>query len=289
MERLLTITTEQFDRLRRLSLSLAGIQLVDRHRDLFLSRCRRLQIEDSASLDQLLLSAEHGDAPARQRLIALLTTSYTAFFRHPWHFDLAAEHALWAIHRRGHARLWCAAAATGEEPYSLAMALLDVARRDDPPASILASDINPQVLEFARRAEYSEASLRPLSPDQRARFFAEPAGPASFRLAPAPRRLVAFTELNLTSPLWPDGGPFDVIFCRNLLMYIEHAQRHLILERMASLLVPGGLFILDPAEHLSDARHLFKPGRNGVFSLNSPLRDPRLSPHSHSQEPSPIS
>jgi len=261
----LKITNEQFDRVRRLSLSLTGIELSERHRELLVSRCRRLNIADPAGLNELLNGVERGDASARQRLIGILTTSYTGFFRNPWHFDIAAEHALWAIHKRGKARLWSAAAATGEEPYSLAIALIDIARRDDPPVTILATDINPQVLEFAQRGEYGEASLHTLEPVQRARFFSDSAGSGRWRISEAARRLIEFLQLNLNSEVWPVDGPFDVVFCRNLLMYLETRRRYSVLQRMASLIAPDGLLILDPAEHLGEARHLFGPGNNGVY------------------------
>ena len=262
---MLNITNEQFDRVRSLSLSLAGIQLSERHRELLVSRCRRLKIEDPASLNELLGAAEKGDGPARQRLIGLFTTSHTGFFRNPGHFAIAGDHALRAIHKRGRARLWSAAAATGEEPYSLAIALIDAALRDDPSVTILATDINSQVLEFAKRGEYSEVSLRSLDTGQRARFFSESAGSGNWRISRTAGRLIEFRELNLNSEIWPVDGPFDVVLCRNLLMYLDTHHRHLVLQRMASLIAPDGLLILDPAEHLGKSSHLFGSGSNGVY------------------------
>ena len=262
---MLNITNEQFDRVRSLSLSLAGIQLSERHRELLVSRCRRLKIEDPASLNELLGAAEKGDGPARQRLIGLFTTSHTGFFRNPGHFAIAGDHALRAIHKRGRARLWSAAAATGEEPYSLAIALIDATLRDDPPVTILATDINSQVLEFAKRGEYSEVSLRSLDTGQRARFFSESSGSGNWRISRTAGRLIEFRELNLNSEIWPVDGPFDVVLCRNLLMYLDTHHRHLVLQRMASLIAPDGLLILDPAEHLGKSSHLFGSGSNGVY------------------------
>src|SRR5262245_58875718 len=108
------LTERQFDRIQRLALRLAGIELFARHRELLNRRSCRMGILDCSSLDGLLNSAENGDARAQRQVVRLLTTNFTSFFRHPRHFDLAAEHALWAAHRRGQARLWSAAAATGE-------------------------------------------------------------------------------------------------------------------------------------------------------------------------------
>ena len=261
------LTEAQFERARRLALGLAGIELFDRHRELLQRRSDRLIGQDS--LDALLDAAEDGDADARRRLIELLTTNFTGFFRHPWHFHLAAEHALWAVHRRGSARLWSAAAATGEEPYSLAMAVIDVFRRDDPAVTILATDIDEAALAVAREAEYAGATLAALEPAQQARFVGEPTGGGSRRLVPAARRLVEFRRMNLADLVWPLDGIFDVVFCRNVLMYLEAGHRYAVLERIASMLEPGGLLLLDPSEHLGGAAELFVDRGNGAYTRRS--------------------
>ena len=136
------LTIELFDRTRELALRLAGIELFERHRDVLDRRSRRLGIHDGPAFDALLQATEAGGAAATRQFVGLLTTNFSGFFRHPRHFELAAEHALWAVHRRGAARLWSAAAATGEEPCSLAMALIEVFQRNDPPVTILATDID---------------------------------------------------------------------------------------------------------------------------------------------------
>lgn len=259
------LTDQQFERVRRLSLDLTGIELGDRHRDLIASRCRRFRIRVGHGLDTLLAASESGDPEARQSLIGLLTTNYTGFFRNPGHFDIAARHAMGAMARRGHARLWSAAAATGEEPYSLAMALITAAGREDPPAAILATDINQQVLEAARQGEYGELALKSLPPVQLERFFGAPGEDGRRRIADAPRRLVEFQPLNLADERWTIDGTFDVIFCRNLLMYLERRKRTAILHRLSALLAPDGILILDPAEHLGEAHLLFGPGNQGVY------------------------
>lgn len=231
-----------------------------------MNRVRRLKLDTIESMEALLQSAEAGGPSACQRLITMLTNCHTGFFRHPWHFDLAAEHALWAAHRRRTARLWSAAAATGEEPYSLAMALIGESRRDDPPVTILATDINPSALGNAQLGEYSDAALASLAPELRARFFCTPTGAGRWRISEPAHRLVQFQRLNLASSEWGVEGPFDVVFCRNMLMYLGSPHRTAILRRIAALIAPDGLLFLDPAENLGDAADLFHPGRNGVYS-----------------------
>lgn len=262
------LTNEQFDRTRRLALSLAGIELAPRHREILERRSRRAGIEKDEGIEALLAGVENGDAEARRRLISLLTTGFTGFFRHPWHFHRAAEHALWAAHRRGRARLWSAAASTGEEPYTLAIALIEVFRRDDPPATILATDVDAEALVRARAGEFTDAALATVDPEQRTRFFSEAAAtPGRRRIDDAPRRLVEFRELSLAESSWPVEGPFDVVLCRNVLMYLSEPSRRAAIQQMASLLAPGGLLFLDPAEHLGASADLFGRGERGVFAL----------------------
>ena len=260
------LTNEQFDQTRRLALRLAGIKLFERHREVLERRMRRLGIHDRAGVDALLNAADGGDTHAGRQLIGLLTTHFTGFFRHPRHFDLAAEHALWAVHRRGTARLWSAAAATGEEAYSLAMALIDIFQRNNPPVTILATDIDEDALAVARHGEYGELSLSRLEADHRTRFFSQTGDARHWRISQAARGLVEFRMLNLTDSAWPVEGSFDVVFCRNVLMYLEACHRYAVLERMASVLAPDGVLILDPTEYLGKAGHLFAHRDDGIYS-----------------------
>ena len=266
---------EQFERVQRLALELAGIELLERHRDVIDRRSRRVGMDASGEFTRLLDAVERGDSCAIRRLTGLLTTNFTSFFRHPHHLDLAAEHALWIVHRCGAARLWSAAAATGEEPYSLAMSLTEVFGRDDPAVTILATDIDEDALAVARCGEYGEPALSALPAGRQACYFTRVADTGRWRIAQAVRDLVEFRALNLTDVSWPFSGPFDVVFCRNVLLYLEAGHRYSVLERIASLLAPDGLLMLDPTEHLGTAGHLFVTRSNGVYSKQSPARAAR--------------
>jgi chemotaxis protein methyltransferase CheR len=259
------LSTEQFDRVRRLALGLAGIELVERHRELLERRSRRLVHAGGAGLDLLLAAAEKGDSTAVQSLLRLVTTKFTGFFRHPSHFEIAAQHALEAARQRGRARLWSAGAATGEEPYSLGMKLIEAFQSDEPPVSILATDVDVAALEAARGGQYRRTSLNGVDPARRRRFFDDHPDSRHWNIVPAVRHLVEFRELNLANAAWSIQGPFDVIFCRNVLMYLEASHRYSALERFASLLAPDGLLLLDPAEHLGQAAHLFTASKDAVY------------------------
>ncbi len=273
------LSNQQFERTRRLALSLAGIELAERHRELLAHRSQRLGIANGAGIDSLLGAAESGDAAATRRLLCLLTTKFTSFFRHPVQFGVAARHALQKVHQGGRARLWSAGAATGEEPYSLAMQLIEVFQSDDPPVSILATELDAEALATAQRGEYSEAALRTLHPARRERFLRQTRDARRWGVSAALRRLVEFRVVNLAGAIWSVAGSFDVIFCRNVLMYLETCRRYAVLQRMASLLAPDGLLILDPTEHLGRAEHLFAARADGVYSgCPSPRSQRRLAP-----------
>jgi chemotaxis protein methyltransferase CheR len=256
--------------MRRLALNLAGIELVARHRELLARRSPKLGILDSAGLDTLLDAVEAGDATARQKLVCLLTTKFTGFFRQPRQFEIAARHVLQVAEHRGRARLWSAGAATGEEPYSLAMALIEASHDDEPPASILATDVDMDALAVAQRGEYGAAALRALEPQRRERFLQEVGGAGRWTIVPAVRRLVQFRPLNLISEIWTVEGEFDVILCRNVLMYLEACYRYAVLERIATLLAPDGLLIIDPTEHLAKAGCLFTREAEAVYRSRGP-------------------
>ena len=276
------LTSGQFEQARQLALRLAGIELVDRHREILYRRCLRSGFLEGEDLDALLRAAEGGDPRAGQRLVSLFTTNRTGFFRHPAHFDIAAEHALRAVHRGRQSRCWSAAAATGEEPYSLAMALTEVFGREESPVAILATDIDDEALAVARRGEYNARALSGLDAERLERFFIQTTT-NYWGLKQPVRRTVEFRPLNLVEVEWPNiEGPFDVIFCRNVLMYLEASYRYAVVERLASLLAPDGLLILDPTEHLGKAGLFFAPAAvDGVYSrrrasCSKSLRESRL-------------
>jgi len=257
------ITTEQFGRVRSLALRLAGIELFERHRDMLHRRSHRSGLAGGIELDTLLDAAEADDSEAGRRVVDLITTKFTGFFRHPRHFEIAAEQVVRAVRECGAARCWSAACATGEEPNSMAMTFLEAFACDDPPVAILATDISEVSLAAARRGEYAEPALQPMDSSRRARFFTN-ASAAGWQIVPEVRRLIEYQAVNLASVEWPVVGLFDVIFCRNVLMYFEACHRYAVLERMVSLLAPDGLLILDPTEHPGKAAHLFTPAGDGV-------------------------
>jgi chemotaxis protein methyltransferase CheR len=145
---------------------------------------------------------------------------------------------------------------------------------EQPPVTVLGTDVDEEALKSAQRAEYGARAMNALEPERRARFFTETA-PRRWVVNPSVRRMVQLRALNLAHVSWALESPFDVIFCRNVLMYLEESHRYAVLERMASLLAPDGLLILDPSEHPGRASHLFNLESDAIYSRRrAPGRTP---------------
>lgn len=263
------MSRETFQRARELALRLAGIELLERHREILERRARRLGLGQGSAFADLLDRVEAGDADARRTLFDLVTTKFTEFFRHPGHFERAVRQVVVAVAKTGRARLWCAAAATGEEPLSMAMALVERFGWDGPPVSLLATDLDEQALAVGAAGDFGEVAMTSLDAARRERFFAA-AGRGRWAPDPRLRRMVRFRPLNLVGAEWPEEGPFEVIFCRNVLMYLEAGRRREVVRRLAGSLVPDGMLALDPTEHLGGVREFIPSGEEGVHLLGRP-------------------
>jgi chemotaxis protein methyltransferase CheR len=255
------MTVADFQRVRELIYQRAGITLAEGKRAMVYSRLsRRLRETGHGSFADYLadLGALAGDAAARewQEFVNCLTTNLTAFFREEHHFPLLAE-AL--RERRGEpVRLWCNAASTGEEPYSIAMTVQETLG-PNPRATILASDIDTRVLETARRGVY-EAGPRGVADARLRRHFLRGTGRnAGFvKVRPELARLIEFRPFNLMDAQWALGEPFDIVFCRNVMIYFDAATQRRVLERMHRAMAPGGLLFAGHSENFTDARTLFR-------------------------------
>ena len=212
-------------------------------------------------------------ADERKHMVRALTTNITRFFREPHHFEHLKNQVLPQLikdARRGaRIRMWSAGCSTGEEPYSIAITLLsmmpDAGEFD---VKILATDIDTDVLGKAREGIYSEASFGPISTELRRRWLlpVKPAdGAELWRVHQDLRALVTFRTANLTSA-WPMKGPFQVIFCRNTVIYFEDEVRGQIWLKMASVLSPSGYLYVGHSERIAADIDLFHPVGLTVYS-----------------------
>jgi chemotaxis protein methyltransferase CheR len=242
----------------------AGINLPASKANLVYSRLakrlRALGLESFRDYCALVGSEEGTDE--RAQMIAALTTNVTRFFREPHHFDhlraKVIEPIAPEIKQGQRLRIWSAGCSSGQEPYSIALSILSLlpdARAYD--VKILATDINPLVLDTARKASYPAEEVVSVPADLR-RSWMENVGSGAMRLDEAPRGLVTFRPLNLIGA-WPMKGPFDAVFCRNVVIYFDEKTQMRLLTRISTLLRPGGYLYLGHSERMvGPAEALFR-------------------------------
>ena len=250
-----------FERVRDLIYQRAGISLHAGKQAMVYSRLsRRLRETGHRSFSSYLqwLQASSGSAGEAewQEFINCLTTNLTSFFREDHHFQALADD-LKACGSKS-IRIWCSAASTGEEPYSIAMTAAETLGASAN-VRIMASDIDTKVLATAQRGVY-EAASRGLSPERLQRHFLRGKGDnAGFiRIKPELARMIEFRPFNLMSKSWSLGEPFDMIFCRNVMIYFDNPTQRTVLQQMHQVLRPQGLLYVGHSENFTDARDLFQ-------------------------------
>ncbi|QLM89273.1 protein-glutamate O-methyltransferase CheR [Escherichia fergusonii] len=265
----LALSDSQFRRICQLIYQRAGIVLADHKRDMVYNRLvRRLRVLGIADFGHYLslLEADQ-NSPEWQAFINSLTTNLTAFFREGHHFPVLAEHAR---RRQGEYRVWSAAASTGEEPYSIAITLADTLGLVPGRWRVFASDIDTDVLEKARNGIYRLEELKTLSPLQRQRYFLRGTGPHQglVRVRQELVNFVDFSSLNLLDRQYAVPGPFDAIFCRNVMIYFDKTTQQEILRRFVPLLKPDGLLFAGHSENFSHLVRNFTLRGQTVYALN---------------------
>ncbi len=232
-----------------------GIRLREGKEALVVSRLgHRVRALRLPSLSAYVAALTQGElADELPRFIDVLTTNKTGFFREPAHFEFLAEAVLPRLAARGgEIRMWSAACSSGEEPYTLAM----VVREQLPPTAavrILATDISHRILAAAEAGRYPAAQAAGIPPALRQKY-GTPLADGGLEVKPAVRALVRFAHLNLMDP-WPMRGPFDVILCRNVMIYFDRATQARLVERFVQLLPPGGILCVGHAESLTGIPH----------------------------------
>jgi chemotaxis protein methyltransferase CheR len=248
---------EDFQALRRLVREVTGISLSEQKRELVYGRlARRLRALNLKSFREYRALLSQDDGRELVQFCNAITTNLTAFFREPHHFEHLKNEVLAPLVRNPSAarrvRIWSAGCSTGEEPYSIAMSVLeavpDIERWD---IRILATDLDSDVLEKARRGVYSADRLQNLSPERRERFFVPFAGAKepAFQVRPELARLLTVKQLNLMHP-FPMKGPLDVIFCRNVVIYFDKDTQRDLVARISRLQRLGHLLFLGHSETL---------------------------------------
>ena len=268
IERDLILTDADFKRIRELIYQRAGIVLAEHKREMVYSRlAKRLRHHGLTRFTDYLQRLERQpEAKEWEAFTNALTTNLTAFFREAHHFPLLAEHIK---NKQDPVTIWCSAASTGEEPYSLAMTLLETLGAKASQAKVIATDIDTDALARARAGVYPLEQVRKLDEVRVKRFFQKGTGNhAGFaRIRPEVSALVEFQPLNLLAPQWPIKGLFDAVFCRNIMIYFDKDTQSKILKRFAPLMKPDGLLFAGHSENFSYISDAFKLRGQTVYTL----------------------
>lgn len=262
-------TARDYARVRALIYKQAGISLSESKQEMVYSRlARRLRAKGLNSFEVYLDQLESGlDNAEWEAFTNALTTNLTAFFREAHHFPLLADHVL---SKKGSFSIWCAASSTGEEPYSIAMTVCEALGTLSPAVSIVATDIDTNVLNMAENGVYPLDRVEKMAPNRLKQFFLKGTGSQAgmARVRPELRKLITFKPLNLLASSWPVSGPFDVIFCRNVMIYFDRPTQARILSRFAPLMRPDGLLFAGHSENFLHVSDLFKLRGKTVYELD---------------------
>jgi chemotaxis protein methyltransferase CheR len=262
-------TSADFARIRELIHRSAGISLSDHKRDMAYSRlARRLRARGLESFKDYLDLLESDQDPAEwEAFTNALTTNLTAFFREAHHFPILAD---FVKKRPSSVSVWCSAASTGEEPYSIAMTLIealgDSAARQ---AVVHATDIDTQVLAKGEAGMYQFDQVKHLSPERLKRFFLKGTGAHAgmVKVRPEVRAMIRFEQLNLTDRDYALRTQFDAIFCRNVMIYFDKPTQAQVLARFEPLVKPGGLLFAGHSENFTYVTQAFRLRGQTVYEL----------------------
>ncbi len=260
-------TLADFRQICRLIYERAGIRLSESKTSMVYSRLsRRLRVLGLATFAEYLQLLEQGVETEWNIFVGSLTTHLTAFYREPHHFPIMVEHVA-ARARNGKALLWSCATSTGEEPYTMAIAVAEHFGSFNPPVRILATDVDTGVLKMASEGVYPLERVRDLPEKTVKKYFLKGNGEhAGFvRVRPELQQMIRFHQLNLLSPVWPMKERYDAIFCRNVMIYFDRPTQQKVLNKCLRHLKPDGLFFTGHSENLNYAADLFQSCGNTVY------------------------
>jgi chemotaxis protein methyltransferase CheR len=235
----------------------AGIMLPEGKAMLVYSRLAPLVRDCGAGSFANFIALVASDQALKARMIAALTTNHTFFYREAHHFEHFASEVRAGLIARLHGgnavRMWSAGCSSGEETWSLVMTLLGADQREGERLAsrdlrVLASDLAPHAVEAARRAVYGASDLKPV-PEPLRRAWTRPCA-EKVKIADTAAAVVRFRQLNLLAA-WPFRGQFDIIFCRNVMIYFDNPTKQRLVSRFAEVLAPGGYLYIGHSERVS--------------------------------------
>jgi chemotaxis protein methyltransferase CheR len=264
--------TRLFEAFQRLAYQQAGIALRDNKGALVAARVakrvRDLGLSDAGEYLNYLEADRAGTEMVH--FLDAITTNFTSFFRENDHFEfLKQEAAGWAASGLREVRVWCAAAATGEEPYTLAMVLSEALRNTGVEFRILATDISVGALTFAAAGRYPRSRLEQIPSALRVRYFeadtTTKGAELALKVVPDLRRRIVFKRLNLATPPFPLRGDLDAVFCRNVMIYFDTRVRQRLVQDIERLLRPGAALVVAHSETLGGVHSQLESVRSSVY------------------------
>lgn len=251
-------TDADFDRVQAMIYKRAGISLHDgKHAMVYSRLSRRLRETGHQSFKDYLGWLEASEGPEWQEFVNALTTNLTSFFRENHHFEILSSY-LKSKPAGTPWKVWCSASSTGEEPYSIAMTILE-ALGERAKFTLMASDIDSKVLACAQQGVYRLDGLKGIDSDRMQRYFlrGKGANDGMVMVKPEVKKSVEFLIVNLIKNDWPFKENFDVVFCRNVMIYFDAPTQRQVLEKIHKVMKPGGQLFVGHAENFSDSRDLF--------------------------------
>jgi chemotaxis protein methyltransferase CheR len=259
-----------FKKFRELVYEMSGITLGAGKESLVSARIgkrmRALEMTDQREYLRYVMEDATGEEIVH--LIDAISTNVTSFFREPEHFDLVKQQiSKWLAAGQTRFRFWSAASSTGEEPYSLAITVQEALAGARADVKVLATDISTRVLLKCEAGRYSRDKLENVPTHLRDRYFElqREGGGTHCVVKPALRQMIVFQRLNLSQPPFPMHGPFDMVFCRNVMIYFDNTVRGHLLAEIGRLLKPGGYLMVGHAESLTGMLSAFKTVQPSVY------------------------
>lgn len=263
---------KDFSRVRNLILGIAGISLAPSKQSMVYSRLARRvracnQARFSSYLDMLEANPNHAEW---EHFTNALTTNLTSFYREAHHFDILKKQ-LQSLSNKSRIDLWCSAASTGEEPYTMAITAMEAFQTMNPPVRILATDIDTRVLDHAKAGVYRMDQVEKIPQELLRKYFLKGKGDSDglIRVRPELQAIIQFRKLNLMDHSWTIRPGFDAVFCRNVMIYFEKDVQLQILKKFAPLMNPNALLYAGHSENFAMARDYFTLRGKTVYTVNT--------------------
>jgi len=270
-----TLSEDEFSRISQIVYKHCGINLHEGKKELVRGRLAKfVRLGNFGSFDEYLRHVlEDRTGHAFSELVDSLSTNLTSFFREHQHFDYLRQEFLpaWLEQKRGRRdlrlRAWSAGCSSGEEPYSIALTLLEAVQgKGQWDVKVLGTDISTRMLETARKGCYESQRVAPVPAMQKQRYLVPVTvdGQTGLQAGPELKQVVIFKYLNLMED-WPIRGPIDLVFCRNVMIYFDKSTQQVLVNRFYDLLADGGVLFTGHSESLTGVAHRFRYVRPTIY------------------------